>query len=1027
MWKIGGEEVDTGTLKSVRPGKEITVSVEWKWRAERTPIEFLLDPEKKSRDEFEANNRRMIDSDAWLILIYIYRKTYDNLDSPKNFFGSYSFEDLIQAQIHTLNRKLAESKSEIAPEGCHARLAVGRFFVYKDLKEKKRVLDTERRLYDAAFSDHWVDADIIGMEKETYAAYVSMAHGDLSGYVRGQLGVVLPTHVYACNNAVAGDDGYPVRIGHDERLQQGEKAEHKLLLSDVAVAALNTQVDKRRGFRGDYMFAVPEKNYVRIVDNMGKPIPDAILRFYQSEAYSVPNRIVFAGRTDEDGMYLMPNRHAKVITTPNGFTQKANPFGEVQLNGHNSSMFLSITARGHTEYRWLDLSTLNRAWFAGKKDEAVYTYETSIGTEGAPKPPLLQGDFMTEEELYFSWHKYPNYWIEYFKLYSRKAHGSDLSFGGDTVDVTPFETVFRTQPRGGVWSRKLKIEDGYHEFYLTSVGDFERESSPSELFVAPSSRYRGNPVTVTVDGEGNVVYAAKSMSARANSWRIDNRRRFVSIFLSPPDWKFGGISDLIFHEDRFIGTCPTPNCILFYDRFGNGLFSLGERGSGPGEFSHPTGVAVHGNELYVCDTGNDRVQVFGLDDGFFIREFGGSGSGPGEFRSPSGIAVASDGTIAISDSGNNRVQLLTADGEFIKELTGLESPRGIDCFSDRFYIADTGNDRVVKTDKELNIVRSIEELRGKPLRQPMDVWVHQYPAEKRRRSFATLFIADHGSRSILDEGIPKDELEGGLPGRPTSIRRAVAYGTFFDLDDPDTALKPLQIVLFGLMDNVFFTREWTMKLNNVPPGLFIDKPETEFIVDEYFQAFVDFEVSLPETEARAAIPEGEDYALSSKGATAEGFARAELAIDGDTKDHDRENGYAHGIWKKPGGDALTIILKEALTLDRIDMLLWDKDARYYDYMLEVSSDGKTWTELSATSRPNVVRDIEARLDKFNPNDKHDGAAHIVLDYKTGHRGWTSHKISIPGKIKYLRLAGEYNSADSGFQVVEVEAWGPEGQ
>ena len=61
----------------------------------------------------------------------------------------------------------------------------------------------------------------------------------------------------------------------------------------------------------------------------------------------------------------MPNRHAKSITTPNGFTQKPNPFGTIQTNGRNANMFLSITARGYTEYRWLDLYMLNREWFVG--------------------------------------------------------------------------------------------------------------------------------------------------------------------------------------------------------------------------------------------------------------------------------------------------------------------------------------------------------------------------------------------------------------------------------------------------------------------------------------------------------------------------------------------------------------------------------------------------------------------------------------------------------------------------------------
>jgi hypothetical protein len=38
----------------------------------------------------------------------------------------------------------------------------------------------------------------------------------------------------------------------------------------------------------------------------------------------------------------------------------------------------------------------------------------------------------------------------------------------------------------------------------------------------------------------------------------------------------------------------------------------GEEGEGQGEFSEPEGVAVYGEEVFVSDCSNDRVQVFGL-------------------------------------------------------------------------------------------------------------------------------------------------------------------------------------------------------------------------------------------------------------------------------------------------------------------------------------------------------------------------------------------------------------------------------
>src|ERR1700685_3423228 len=104
--------------------------------------------------------------------------------------------------------------------------------------------------------------------------------------------------------------------------------------------------------------------------------------------------------------------------------------------------------------------------------------------------------------------------------------------------------------------------------------------------------------------------------------------------------------------------------------------SFGGPGSGPGELEGPEGVAVNdatGN-VYVADTGNDRIDEF-EPDGAFVRAWGWgvaggrkfetcttecqkglSGSAPGEFVSPAFIAVdnsGSAGDVYVSDSSDN--------------------------------------------------------------------------------------------------------------------------------------------------------------------------------------------------------------------------------------------------------------------------------------------------------------------------------------------------------------------------------------
>lgn len=171
----------------------------------------------------------------------------------------------------------------------------------------------------------------------------------------------------------------------------------------------------------------------------------------------------------------------------------------------------------------------------------------------------------------------------------------------------------------------------------------------------------------------------------------------------------------------------------------------GSLGSGPGQFHDPTGIAVSGeeifvadarnariqvfdrdgrfrrqfgvpelgrpmnlatakDELYVADFWNDRIQVFGLD-GRWHRAIGRAGSGPGEFDAPGGVAVAPSGDLYVADFLNQRVQQLNADGGFLRQwgITGRPGwhagefiyPIDIALASDgRLLVADGYADRI---------------------------------------------------------------------------------------------------------------------------------------------------------------------------------------------------------------------------------------------------------------------------------------------------------------------------------------------
>ena len=66
--------------------------------------------------------------------------------------------------------------------------------------------------------------------------------------------------------------------------------------------------------------------------------------------------------------------------------------------------------------------------------------------------------------------------------------------------------------------------------------------------------------------------------------------------------------------------------------------------------------------LWVADYGRDRVVKL-APDGRLLQSWGSRGSGPGEFVGPKGVAIdPTSGRLYVADTGNARVQRLAPDG-----------------------------------------------------------------------------------------------------------------------------------------------------------------------------------------------------------------------------------------------------------------------------------------------------------------------------------------------------------------------------
>ena len=143
--------------------------------------------------------------------------------------------------------------------------------------------------------------------------------------------------------------------------------------------------------------------------------------------------------------------------------------------------------------------------------------------------------------------------------------------------------------------------------------------------------------------------------------------------------------------------------VMKFSPQGKLLMTLGKpgvAGDGPDTFNGPSDVLVAPNgNIFVADGhgGETNARIVKLTkDGKFIKAWGKKGSGPGEFDSPHGLAMDSAGWLYVADRGNSRIQMFDQDGKFLGQWSQFGRPSGI--FVDKknvIYVSDsTSTDKI---------------------------------------------------------------------------------------------------------------------------------------------------------------------------------------------------------------------------------------------------------------------------------------------------------------------------------------------
>jgi len=144
------------------------------------------------------------------------------------------------------------------------------------------------------------------------------------------------------------------------------------------------------------------------------------------------------------------------------------------------------------------------------------------------------------------------------------------------------------------------------------------------------------------------------------------------------------------------------------------VLSIGYGGTGDGQLQRPRNAALSpdGERVYVCDSGNNRIQYFDKN-GLYLGQWNGANGI--NFSEPWGIDTDSKGNVYVADTWNNRITKFDPDGVFLTEWRAGDpaapggsfyGPRAIAISSDDIvYVCDTGYKRIMIYDENGHFIR----------------------------------------------------------------------------------------------------------------------------------------------------------------------------------------------------------------------------------------------------------------------------------------------------------------------------------
>ena len=249
---------------------------------------------------------------------------------------------------------------------------------------------------------------------------------------------------------------------------------------------------------------------------------------------------------------------------------------------------------------------------------------------------------------------------------------------------------------------------GRHKLSI-KVNGANISNSPFDVFVHIPLEQLSKPVAEIpgLQRPGYLYYSEKNILATEMNTngilKISINTNVVSTLLNLSDDKTGALTTDPQSGAIFVTTIEKHEVHKF-TKNGDLIKTIGGLGSQPGQFNFPNGLRVsRRSELYICDSNNDRIQIFDLDLNF-KRVLGTDSS----FQVPNDVDFDRNGNIYILCERKAHIQVLSP-AEKLLHTIGSERgnlfyrPVSLVFYKEFMYVTEVGSHRVsvVTTSGEL--------------------------------------------------------------------------------------------------------------------------------------------------------------------------------------------------------------------------------------------------------------------------------------------------------------------------------------